>query len=125
MKRVKHWQDVVNALLGAWLVVSPWVLGFQGLVVATTSTVAIGTLLIASSFGAMSVPQAWEEGLDTALGLLLMVAPALLGFDAHGTALQNALITGAAVVFLALWVLATDEEYDGWWQRLADAARLP
>jgi hypothetical protein len=23
MKRVKHWQDPVNALLGAWLILSP------------------------------------------------------------------------------------------------------
>ena len=29
MKQVKHWQDPVNAAAGAWLIVSPWVLGFS------------------------------------------------------------------------------------------------
>jgi hypothetical protein len=29
MKQVKHWQDPVNAVLGVWLIVSPWVLGFS------------------------------------------------------------------------------------------------
>ena len=29
MKYMKHWQDPINVLLGAWLAVSPWVLGFQ------------------------------------------------------------------------------------------------
>ena len=73
MRRIKHWQDPVNALLGAWLIVSPWALGFQGVIVAVTSTMAIGALLIASSLGAMSVPQAWEEGLDAVLGAALMI----------------------------------------------------
>src|SRR4051812_24892716 len=118
MKRVKHWQDPVNAALGAWLVASPWVLGFQGVTVAMVSTIAIGVLLVASSLGAMSLPAAWEEWLDAALGVLLMVAPALLGFDGVDAALQNALLTGALVTVLALWVLATDDEFAAAWQRL-------
>lgn len=72
--QVKHWQDPVNALLGAWLVVSPWVLGFQSVTVAMVSTVAIGVLLVASSAGAMVLPAAWEEWLDALLGAALMVA---------------------------------------------------
>jgi hypothetical protein len=118
MKRVKHWQDPVNAVLGAWLMVSPWVLGFQGVTVAMVSTIAIGTLLIASSVGAMSVPAAWEEWLDAILGAGLMMAPMLLGFDSVDAALANALLTGAVVTFLALWVLAVDDDFATAWQRL-------
>jgi hypothetical protein len=117
MKRVKHWQDAANAALGAWLVVSPWVLGFQNVVVATVSTMAIGALLIASSLEAMQVPQAWEEWLDAGLGALLMMAPALLGFDGVAPALQNALITGGLVTALAIWVLVTDDEFASSWER--------
>jgi len=118
MKRVKHWQDPVNALLGAWLILSPWVLGFQGVVVATVSTMAVGALLIASSLGAMQLSQAWEEWLDVILGVALMLSPMLLGFDAVRPALQNALFTGGAVTVLALWVLASDDEIAAFWQRL-------
>ena len=115
MKRVvKHWQDPVNALLGAWLISSPWVLGFSNVVVATTSTAAVGAVLLASSIGAMQVPQAWEEWLDVALGIALMLLPALLGFDGVAPALQNALATGALVTFLALWALASDDLLDDW-----------
>lgn len=110
MKQVKHWQDPVNAILGAWLVLSPWLLGFSGLMIATTSAVAIGLLLIASSLGAMQVPQAWEEWMDVGLGVALVIAPWLLGFDGHGVAMQNALVTGLAVTVLAVWVLLTDKE---------------
>jgi hypothetical protein len=118
MKRVKHWQDAVTALLGIWLIVSPWVLGFQGVVVATVTAVALGALLIANSFGAMQVSQAWEEWLDVILGVALMLSPLLLGFDAVRPALQNALITGGAVTLLAIWVLASDDEIAAFWQRL-------
>jgi hypothetical protein len=110
MKQVKHWQDPVNAVLGAWLVLSPWLLGFSGLVIATTCAVAIGLLLVASSVGAMQVPQAWEEWMDVGLGVALVIAPWLLGFDGHPVAMQNALATGLAVTVLAVWVLLTDKE---------------
>lgn len=115
---VKHWQDPANVLLGAWLVVSPWVLGYQGVTVAMVSTVAIGVLLVASSAGAMMLPAAWEEWLDAILGAALMMAPMLLGFDSVDAALQNALVTGGIVTFLALWVLASDDEFAATWQRL-------
>jgi hypothetical protein len=66
----------------------------------------------------MAVPGAWEEWLDALLGGALMAAPLLLGFDGVDAALQNALLTGAAVVVLALSVLATDDEFADSWRRL-------
>jgi hypothetical protein len=119
MKRVKHWQDPANALLGAWLIVSPWILGFQGVIVAAVSTAALGALLIASSIEAMQVSQAWEEWLDVALGVVLMLLPVVFGFDGNPAALQNALLTGSTVIALALWVLATDDEFASGWDRQA------
>jgi hypothetical protein len=118
MKRVKHWQDPVNAALGAWLLVSPWVLGFQGVVIAALSMLAIGALLIVCNLGAISLPQAWEEWLDAVLGAALMIAPVLLGFDAVDRALLNALVVGGVVTLLAVWVLLTDHDFAATWQRL-------
>ena len=111
MKQVKHWQDPANAVLGAWLVVSPWILGFSGILVAASSTVAIGVLLIANSLGAMRLPAAWEEWLDVVFGVGLMLAPTLLGYDGARNAFLNALVTGGAVTALAIWVLVTDDDY--------------
>ena len=117
MKHVRHWQDPVNALLGAWLVASPWVLGFQSVLVAAAVTSAIGALLVASSVEAMQVPQAWEEWLDVALGVALMLAPVLFGFNGVAPALQNALVTGGLVTVLAVWVLVTDDEFAASWEK--------
>jgi hypothetical protein len=118
MTHMKHWQDPVNAMLGAWLVLSPWVLGFQDVTVAAVSTVTLGVLLMAFSLGAISAPQAWEESAEVGLGAVLMVTPWLLGFAPVQAAVQNALGTGLAVVVLSLWVLGTDDDYRGWWHRL-------
>jgi prepilin signal peptidase PulO-like enzyme (type II secretory pathway) len=117
MARVKHWQDPANAAIGLWLVVSPWILGFSNVVIATSTTVAIGVLLLATSVGAMQFAQAWEEWLDVVLGLVLMLLPVVFGFDGVQPALQNALASGALVSFLALWVLASDDVLAGWWER--------
>lgn len=117
MARVKHWQDPVNALVGIWLIVSPWLLGFSGVVIATTTTAAVGALLLASSLGAMQFAQAWEEWLDVVLGVVLMLLPFVFGFDDVPAALQNALVCGAAVTFLAFWVLASDDVLAGWWEK--------
>ena len=61
MKPLKHWQDLVNALLGAWLALSPWAVGYAVQTSATYNAVAVGFLLIAAALGAILAPKAWEE----------------------------------------------------------------
>jgi hypothetical protein len=42
----RPWQEGVNIVLGAWLLVSPWVLGFEANHSVTPSAVLIGALVI-------------------------------------------------------------------------------
>lgn len=114
MKQVKHWQDAVNALLGACLVLSPWAVGFSGDLVASANAVIVGAALVAAALGAMLVPRAWEEWTEAVLGLWLVVSPWSLGFSPNATARNAMLITGVAVVVLALWTLAVDKDYRAW-----------
>ena len=41
------WQDWVNGVLGAWLVIAPWVLGFGSLATAAWNHVIVGLLVLA------------------------------------------------------------------------------
>ncbi|MFC5498182.1 SPW repeat protein [Caenimonas terrae] len=111
MKQMKHWQDPANALIGAWLVASPWVLGFQGNSSALSSSLVIGVALIAAAAGAMWLPQAWEEWTEAALGVLMMASPWLMGFTGLEAARTSAILSGLAVLALALWVLGTDKDW--------------
>lgn len=113
MKQVKHWQDPVNAVLGAWLIVSPWVLGFQGHALAMWSAVATGIVLGAVALGATFVPHAWEEWTEGALAIWLAVSPWVLGFSTLEAAMANAVLVAAVILVLALWVLVTDKDYLG------------
>lgn len=117
--QIKHWQDPVNALLGAWLVVSPWVLGYQAETAAMANAVVIGLALAAASLGAIFVPRAWEAWTEAILGLWLVASPWLLGFSGLDAAMATAAISGVVVLALALWELAIDKEYTGWWQGIA------
>jgi len=118
MKQWKHWQDPVDGLLGAWLIVSPWVLGLHEPRIAMATFITAGLLLLATAVGAIMLPRAWEEWFGAAIGALLMISPWVLGFAGSALAVQVALFTGLAAVVLTLWVLATDKELGGWWERL-------
>jgi hypothetical protein len=113
MKQMKHWQDPVNVVLGAWLVLSPWILGFSAERMVMGNAVIVGVLLIAASLGAIFIPRAWEEWTEAVLGLWMAVSPWLLKYSAQHTATTSALVTGLVILALALWVLMTDSEY-GW-----------
>lgn len=116
MKQLKHWQDPVNAVLGLFLAISPWLVGYQEQVLATWSAVIAGLVLCAVGLGAVFVPRAWEEWTETGLGVWMIVSPWALGFSNHILATQTALWTGIVVVVLALWTLMTDKDYSGWWR---------
>ena len=109
--KLKHWQDVVNALLGVWIIAAPWALGFQDIPAAMTNASVVGLALIAVALGAIFVPRAWEEWTEEALGVWLIASPWVLGFSMHKEALLSTLFTGAAVMALALWTLLTDKDY--------------
>ena len=119
MIALKHWQDPVNALLGAWIVLSPWMLDFADERTALLDFVAVGVLLAATAIGAVMVPKAWEEWVEVVLGLWFVASPWLLGFDENPVAMQNAVFDGLVVAGLALWVLATDDSLGGWLRRRA------
>jgi len=101
---MKHWQDSINALLGAWLILAPWALGFQSDLSAAANTAVVGLLLLAAALGAIFVPRAWEEWTESALGLWLVLSPWALGFDTLA-ARANAVVTGLVILTLALWAL--------------------
>ncbi|MFC5520057.1 SPW repeat protein [Polaromonas jejuensis] len=114
MKQLKHWQDPLNALLGVWVILSPWALGYQDTTVAMVNAVVIGLALIAAALGAIFVPRAWEEWTEVVLGAWLVIAPWVLGFSTLYRATLSTVVTGLVIVALALWTLMTDEDYRGW-----------
>ena len=68
--RIQHWQDVASLLVGVWLVVSPFVLGFAGAAVWLTIALGLGVILFAVE--AFVIPSYLEEWGEMLLGLALV-----------------------------------------------------
>lgn len=116
MKPLKHWQDLINALLGVILILSPWLMGYADMSMAMYNAVLIGAALVAASLGAILVPRAWEEWTECALGAWMVVSPWVLGFNMHRDAMVTAVTMGLVIAALALWTLFTDKDYSEWWR---------
>lgn len=57
----RTWEEVINTLLGVWLVVSPFLLGFAGMAGVALHTVVIGVLVMAFAMWAMFSDRTFYE----------------------------------------------------------------
>jgi hypothetical protein len=58
--RVMAWEEWGNVVLGVWLVISPWVLGFSGMAQAMSNAVIVGVVV--------AVLALWALGTDKDIG---------------------------------------------------------
>ena len=114
MKRI---QECKYLMLGAGVLLSPWVLKLtQVRGVAAWSTALVGAAVLALSAPILLVPKAWEHAMTTLLGLALLVSPWLLDFSGHTGPVCGAVIAGALIVRLGLSRLA-GEDFSIQWRR--------
>jgi hypothetical protein len=130
MKKEQHWQDWINALLGAWVFVSPWVFQqatgthsdmSEAAALAAWNLWVVGITLAVVAAMALLAFRSWEEWLVVGLGVWLLLSPWLLGFNVLHALRLNAVVTGALVVLFACWSLegqsAAENEDAGAWRR--------
>lgn len=104
-KMTGDWQDSINVLLGLWLVLSPWILQFQGSNPAVANAVLVGAVIAVMSLAAVLRFRYWEEWIDMAIGAWLVISPWVLGVAALTLATWNFVIIGALVFAMAGWSL--------------------
>lgn len=97
------WQDTVNLLLGAALFVSPWLFGFASDLAPASNAYVVGAIIAVLALAALFAFQAWEEWVSAALGAWLVIAPWVLDFAAHATAMYTHVVIGLATLVLAIW----------------------
>lgn len=109
----QRWQNWLIALVGLWVLLTPWAVTYFYPTETATAMVAwnhyvIGLALLVMGVAALAAYQMWEEWVDVVLGVWLIVSPWLLGFAAMTALTWNAVIMGAIVVALSGWVLYQD-----------------
>lgn len=111
----QHWQDWLTAVVGVWLVVSPWVLTFAMPEGASTTVidwnfVLSGTVAVMLGVAALASYRFWEEWADMALGLWLVASPWVLQFTASSAGKWNAIACGIIVIAAAGWTLIEEQQ---------------
>ena len=110
-----RWQDWVTFFLGLWLVLSPWILGYEDHEAATLNATIVGFAVTYLSLFELSLEQIAEEWINVAAGLWLLASPAVLGFGEIQSATLNAMTMGALVLVFSGMALGNDKRLARWW----------
>src|SRR5262249_48145112 len=112
------WEDWIGLALGAWLLVSPWVLGFSDQAAPTMNALIMGSILVLDEMLELAVHELAEEWLDLVAGLWLMISPLVLGFANQPAASWNTVAVGVLTVLFAAWAMSPlDEKLGRWWHQ--------
>jgi bacteriorhodopsin len=97
----------VTLLLGLFLGVAPWLMGYQDNNSAMWTSVILGTVMVlVSGYKAVVHDNArWEYWIAGFAGLLAVFAPFVLGFTIEAVAMWTTGIVGLVVFFIALYEL--------------------
>jgi hypothetical protein len=98
----REWQDWCNLLLGIWLCLSPWVLGFADERAAAENAVAVGVLIVVAEVFTFSMLRVLEEWINVVLGLWLVASIWALGITASA-AKADFVVSGLLIALLALY----------------------
>jgi hypothetical protein len=114
MTTTKRWQDWVNLVLGSWLFVSPWALQYTDTTAAMNAHV-MGAGIVAFAAIAAYMPRAWEEVINTLLGVWLVLSPFILAFTGMSTIALHTVVIGVLVTGFAVWAMFSDRAfYERW-----------
>ena len=104
--KMRRWQDWINLILGVWLFISPWVVGYAGMASAAAwNAWILGVAIVVFAAFAVSMPQIWEETVNIILGVWMVISPWVLGFTGTRNVEANAVIVGILVVVFAAWAM--------------------
>lgn len=108
MQSPKHWQDPLNVVIAVVLLISPWVIGYERVGIATLNAIVAGTVLGLAALAATFVFRRWETWVAAVAGAWIASSPWLLGFATRGDAMIVAVGLGAVAFLLAASELAVD-----------------
>jgi len=106
MQNINRLQDQLEIVVGLWLCISPWVLGYADpLQVAGWGAIVAGIGVLLFSFEDLVLPSQIEEWVELGLGVGLMALPWLWGYAANVSATLNSAISGFLISGIAVWAL--------------------
>lgn len=111
----KRWQDQVILLLGIWLFVSPWALGYASDSPQAMNAYIAGLLIAILAAFDLYKTYVWAVVVNLLVGVWVAVSPWIPATADRSAMMTNSVIVGLAVVVLALWELRSDPELHRQW----------
>ncbi|MBX6353047.1 MAG: SPW repeat protein [Thermoflavifilum sp.] len=105
------WKQWLSALMGAWFIISPWVLSFQHQTAALWTSIVIGAIqLIASVWGALTRDtgsiRLWMAAISLITGVWFVIQP--FAFAQNTVTTWVTAVLGVITALLNVWNLVED-----------------
>lgn len=94
--------SVINAILGVWLIISPYILTYTSSAAKWNQTVLGAVVLVLAGLRFFAVRQAWLSFLNGLAAIWLIIAPWALNYQASA-AYWNEVVVAIVVGWLAFW----------------------
>ena len=104
----KSARDWINLICGVLLFISPWALAFSGNMTAATTTWVGGAVIAIMGLAALIQFAEWEDWVALVAGLLMIIAPWVMGFAAVGYAGWAFVVLGVIVAVASvseIWMI--------------------
>lgn len=111
----RRWQDGVILLLGAWLFVSPWLMGYPSGSAAALNAFIAGAIIAALAAFDLYKTYVWAVLVNIIAGAWVAASPWVVGVVADGPMSMSMLIVGIATIVLGLWEMRSDPDLHQQW----------
>ncbi|MGX4644045.1 SPW repeat protein [Massilia sp. SYSU DXS3249] len=115
----KRWQDGAILLLGIWLFVSPWALGYPNDSPPALNAFIAGTIIAVLAVFDLYKTYVWAVLVNIVLGAWVAASPWLVDVVADRAMSTSMLVVGIATIVFALWELRSDPDLHQQWAGLA------
>jgi len=120
--RENYWQDWANAIVAVWFFVSPWILQFGAVALATAGDAAtvgsrgapqsaawnawvVGVIVLLVAISAIGRMDFWQEYMNIVLSIWIFIAPWVLGFTGNFNAFWTHTILGVLTAAVSAWAV--------------------
>jgi uncharacterized membrane protein HdeD (DUF308 family) len=106
-QNAKNPQDIINLICGVLLFIAPWIAGFAGEGHAAWTSWIGGVVIVVMAGAALLQFAEWEEWVALVVGVLVVIAPWVLGFATIQSAAVVSVVLGIIVALSSVWELWT------------------
>lgn len=106
----------IDILLGIWLIIAPFMLGYSAINGALWNDIISGFLVVifaAIIAGRTTTGSAWPSWVNLIIGIWLILAPFALGHSAVAAAMWNEIVSGVIIIGLSAYAaFSTTDTFD-------------